>query len=112
MNYRSTRNNSVSVSAAEAISRGISADGGLFVPESMPWLSYTDIKSLMASDYVTRAADILGRFLKDYTSGEIMSCVSKAYTREKFGTDSIAPIYMLGPNVYMLELWHGPTCAF
>jgi threonine synthase len=112
MNYKSTRDSSISVTSAQAISRGISADGGLFVPASMPWLSYNDIKTLADLDYVSRAANILGRFLTDFTSNEILDCVSKAYTREKFETESIAPLYMMDPSTYMLELWHGPTCAF
>ena len=112
MLYSSTRDSDVSVESAEAIRRGISADGGLFVPENMPWLSYNEIKQLAASDYVSRAADILGRFLTDFTTGEIMSCVSKAYTRDKFETESIAPLYEIDKGEYMLELWHGPTCAF
>lgn len=112
MNYKSTRDSTISVSAAQAISRGISKDGGLFVPESMPWLSYNDLKALSNLDYVSRAADVLGRFLADFSAGEILSCVSKAYTREKFETESIAPLYMLDPSTYILELWHGPTCAF
>lgn len=112
MNYKSTRNNDVTVTASVAISRGISEDGGLFVPESMPWLSYTDLKILTDSDYVARANDILSRFLGDFTPGEVLNCVSQAYTREKFETESIAPLYELEPGVYLLELWHGPTCAF
>lgn len=112
MNYKSTRDSSIAVSSAQAIYSGISKDGGLFVPESMPWLSYNDINALAGLDYVSRAADILGRFLPDFSESEILSCVSKAYTREKFGTDSIAPLYMLDKSEYLLELWHGPTCAF
>ena len=112
MNYKSTRDSSILVTSAQAISRGISADGGLYVPASMPWLSYNDIKTLAGLDYVSRAASILGRFLTDFTSSEIIDCVTKAYTREKFGTESIAPLYMMDSTTYMLELWHGPTCAF
>jgi threonine synthase len=112
MDYKSTRDSSILVSSAQAISRGISSDGGLFVPASMPWLSYNDLNTLSGLDYVSRAADILGRFLTDFTPNEILDCVTKAYTREKFETESIAPLYMMDPATYMLELWHGPTCAF
>lgn len=112
MNYKSTRDSSLFVSSSQAISRGISSDGGLFVPASMPWLSYDDINTLAGLDYVSRAADVLGRFLTDFTSAEILDCVSKAYTREKFETDSIAPLYQMDSSTFMLELWHGPTCAF
>jgi threonine synthase len=112
MNYKSTRDNDISVGAAEAISRGISKEGGLFVPERMPWLSYNDLNTLASSDYVSRAADVLGRFLDDFSAADIIACITKAYTRENFETESIAPIYELSSGMYMLELWHGPTCAF
>ena len=112
MEYNSTRDSGVSVLSAEAITRGISADGGLFVPENVPWLSYEEIRKLADNDYVTRAADIIGRFLTDFTPGELMECISRAYTRDKFETDSITPLYEMEKGVYMLELWHGPTCAF
>lgn len=112
MNYRSTRNSSISVTASQAIIQGISEDGGLFVPESMPWLSYDDIKMLADTDYANRAAKLLGYFLSDFSDDELMDCVTKAYTREKFETESITPLYMLENNVFILELWHGPTCAF
>ncbi|HEX2938067.1 MAG TPA: threonine synthase [Ruminiclostridium sp.] len=112
MIYKSTRDSSISVTSAQAISRGISSEGGLFVPASMPWLSYNDMKELAELNYVSRAANILGRFLTDYTSAEIKDCVTKAYTMEKFETESIAPLYELDQSSYMLELWHGPTCAF
>lgn len=112
MNYKSTRDSGVIVSAAQAIIQGISKEGGLFVPESTPWLSYDDIKMLAESDYVNRAKKILGFFLTDFSDDEIMDCVSKAYNREKFETESITPLYMIENNVFILELWHGPTCAF
>ncbi|MFO7161511.1 MAG: threonine synthase, partial [[Clostridium] cellulosi] len=112
MIYKSTRDSSISVTSAQAISMGISSEGGLFVPASMPWLSYNDMKELAEQNYVSRAAYVLSRFLTDYTSTEINDCVSKAYTMEKFETESIAPLYELDPSTYMLELWHGPTCAF
>jgi threonine synthase len=112
MNYRSTRDSSISTTASQAIIQGISKDGGLFVPESMPWLSYDDIKMLADTDYADRAAKILGYFLSDFSDDEVMDCVTKAYTREKFETESITPLYMLENNIFILELWHGPTCAF
>lgn len=112
MYYKSTRNNSISVASSQAILKGISEEGGLFVPDSMPWFSYDDIKDLTEKSYVQRAVAVLGRFLSDFTEEELEDCLGRAYTREKFETDSIAPIYMLENNLYLLELWHGPTCAF
>ena len=112
MQYHSTRNKSVSVTAAQAIKQGLSVEGGLFVPEEFPKVSSADIKYLSECDYVERAKFILGRFLTDFTREELQDCVTKAYTKEKFGTDTIAPLYKYNDEAYFLELWHGPTCAF
>lgn len=112
MNYNSTRDNTKVVSSSEAIRMGISPEGGLFVPVNIPWLSYADIQALSKLDYAGRAAEILSRFLTDYLPEELNGCIRKAYTRQKFETDSIAPLYPMDNSLYVLELWHGPTCAF
>ena len=62
MNYFSTRNRSLKVSAAQAITQGIAEDGGLFVPEEFPQITYQDLCELEADEYVTRAQKILGNF--------------------------------------------------
>jgi len=112
MQYQSTRNKNIMISSAEAIKRGISEEGGLFVPESIPCVSKEEIASLSNMKYVDRAKAILSKFLTDYTQEEIADCCSKAYTVEKFGSDDTAPVRKLDDNMYILELWHGPTCAF
>ncbi len=112
MQYQSTRDKSISVSSAEAIKTGLSAEGGLFVPESFPSVSLEEIKSLAAKSYNERAYFVLSKFLTDFTDEELNKCINSAYTKEKFETDSIAPIYKLNDTTYFLELWHGPTCAF
>ncbi|MBP3359373.1 MAG: threonine synthase [Clostridia bacterium] len=112
MYYRSTRNKRVCVTSAQAIKQGLSAEGGLFVPESFPGITSADIKYLSGVGYTDRAKFIIGKFLTDFTGEELESCVTKAYTKKKFATDTIAPLYKLTDEVYFLELWHGPTCAF
>ena len=112
MQYRSTRDNSLSVSSALAIKTGLSAEGGLFLPESIPTVTLEEIKALAPMSYNERAMNILSRFLTDFTKEELESCVNNAYTREKFETDEIAPVFKLDDSTYFLELWHGPTCAF
>ncbi len=111
MNYVSTRDNTVSVSSAQAISQGISADGGLFLPESIPALTETEIEILKVSNYKERARLVLSKFLTDFTDEEINACVEGAYTGS-FDDEIPAPISVLGSNISVLELWHGPTCAF
>lgn len=115
MNYKSTRSSNVSVSSAQAIAQGICGDGGLFVPQDLPHLSYADLCELQHASYTDRASRILSEFLSDFTPDEITECVEKAYTGEKFDEDMPAPLSHLQNgriNMYMLELWHGPTCAF
>ncbi len=115
MNYNSTRNNSKTVTASQAIAQGISDEGGLFVPQSLPAYSLDDIKALAAMDYRGRAKKIFSDFLGDFTSEEISESVDAAYTAEKFGSDDPAPISYIksgSTEMAVLELWHGPTCAF
>lgn len=115
MNYKCTRNDNMNISAAQAIVQGISKDGGLFVPEQFPHYSYADLCELQESNYVDRAAKILSDFLPEFTADEIFSCVSHAYAPEKFSGENPAPLVLLengALKMHMLELWHGPTCAF
>ncbi len=111
MNYISTRNNAVKVSSAFAIAHGISAEGGLYVPESIPQLSENDFLNLSQLDYKGKAEYILKKFLTDFTEDEIKNCVNGAYTGT-FDDEKPAPIAQLGERINILELWHGPTCAF
>lgn len=112
MFYNSTRNSEVKVSSAEAITQGISAEGGLFVPESIPKLTLEEIKSVGDMKYADRAAFVFSKFLTDFTEAEIHFCTDNAYSEKNFETESIAEIAHLFDGTYMLELWHGPTCAF
>ncbi len=112
MKYNSTRNSNVSVTSAEAIVKGLSAEGGLFIPDTIPLVPMDVICEMASMSYNERAKRVLGYFLTDFKTAEVEDCVSKAYTKAKFGTDSIAPVYKLDKERYVLELWHGPTCAF
>ena len=112
MYYKSTRDSKVNVSSAQAIAQGISAEGGLFVPSEIPSVSMEDIKKLGSMDYRERAKFVFSKFLTDYTEAEIAYCVEGAYNTKSFDSDNIAELAHLFDGTYMLELWHGPTCAF
>ena len=99
------------VDAAEAIKKGLAADGGLFMPEAIPTLSDNEIKALSDKSYAERAAYIIGRFLTDYTYDELLTDARLAYSEEKFGSHP-APVRRITSGLYALELWHGPTSAF
>lgn len=110
--YESTRNSQEAISSANAIKRGISPSGGLYVPKNIPKIDLEEIKSMVDMNYKERAALILKYFLTDFTDDEILDCVNKAYSEIKFSNQDIAPIVKLNENLYIMELWHGPTCAF
>ncbi len=112
MEYKSTRNSALRVSSAQAIAQGISKDGGLFVPEAIPEFSQADIKALCDMSYIERAESILLKYLTDFTLEEIKLCAKGAYGGGKFDDDIPAPLKKFGDHAHMLELWHGPTCAF
>ncbi|MDE7399158.1 MAG: threonine synthase [Oscillospiraceae bacterium] len=112
MNYASTRNSALKVTSAHAIVKGLSDEGGLYVPESIPALSKEEILGLCEKSYVDRAYTVFSKFLTDFTPEELRHCVESAYNSTNFDTDNIAEITKLSESRYILELWHGPTCAF
>ena len=115
MNYNSTRDKNRVVSASQAIAQGISEEGGLFVPQQLPAYNEADLKAMLEMDYRGRAKKIMGDFLGDFTADEISESVDAAYTAEKFGGENPAPISYIesgDKKMSLLELWHGPTCAF
>lgn len=111
MNYKSTRNPNITITSAQAIAQGLSHEGGLFVPETLPEITKSDILALCDKSYAERVFDIFKLFLTDFTDEEIRQCVENAYS-DNFDTENIAEISHLLQGTYILELWHGPTCAF
>lgn len=112
MFYKSTRNSSVRISSAEAIVQGISADGGLFVPSEIPSISMEEIEALGKMSYPERAAYVFAKYLTDFTEAELKYCTENAYSDKSFASAEITEISHLFDGTYVLELWHGPTCAF
>ncbi|WOC31021.1 MULTISPECIES: threonine synthase [Caproicibacterium] len=114
MQYQSTRDFGKSVSAAQAIAQGICEDGGLFVPQSIPKLGWQDLEKMRKCTYMERAEKILSMFLTDFSAEEIRSAVQAAYAEEKFpgGPTQLSMLQEGACTMYLLELWHGPTCAF
>ena len=110
MRYQSTRGGGRSLTSAEAIARGLSADGGLFAPESFPHINEELIKALSEKPYKDRAAHVLGLFLDDFGSDELSRYSAEAYVG--FDHPAVAPLHKLDGGTHFLELWHGPTSAF
>ncbi len=112
MKYLSTRDKTLRLSAAEAIKMGLSRDGGLFTPEVFPALSEGEIRDLCAMDYRKRTAYVMGKFLDDFTIGELEEFADFAYSAAKYDHPAAAPLRQVGGKTWCLELWHGPTSAF
>lgn len=110
MDYISTRNKEVSQSASESIVKGISVDGGLFVPSSFPNITIDELASLEEKSYKERAAYVISKFLTEYTYEELLELTTKAYS--KFDSEETAPLVKIDEGSFVMELWHGPTCAF
>lgn len=112
MLYTSTRNNEIRVTAAQAIAQGISEEGGLFVPVELPHFSMDTVREMMEMSYIDRAKTVLRTFLTDFSNEELNYCVEGAYRADKFSSPAVAPTVNIGGKENILELWHGPTCAF
>lgn len=112
MLYTSTRDKSLRVEASEAIAKGISEEGGLFVPCEIPKISIKDLEDMISLSYIERAKRILSLYLTDFTPEEIDYCVQGAYREGKFRSPKVAPLVTLNGSTEILELFKGPTCAF
>lgn len=112
MLYTSTRDTSLRVEASEAIAKGISDEGGLFVPCEIPEISIKELEDMIPLSYIERAKRILSLYLTDFTPEEIDYCVQGAYREGKFRSEKVAPLVTLDDNTEILELFKGPTCAF
>ncbi len=107
--YNSTRSNGTPVKASEAILKGLSDDGGLFVPDRIPALDKS-LQELSGLTYKEVAYEVMKLFLTDFTEEELKQCINNAYD-SKFDTEVIAPL-VEAEGAYYLELFHGATIAF
>ncbi len=111
MNYISTRGAAPILTFGEAMMTGLARDGGLYVPESVPVMTRDQIAALAGLSYEDIAFRVMRPYLGDtFTDDEFRSLIAKAYAG--FGHAARAPLVQLGPNHFLLELFHGPTLAF
>ena len=105
--YHSTRDASISSTADAAILRGISPDGGLYVPAQF---NKIDMNALMGMSAYELFAHVLENLLDGYAEGEMYEIVKKGYLG-RFETEDVTPTVKAG-DMYFLELFRGPTAAF
>lgn len=111
MRYVSTRGRAPALTFEEAMMTGLARDGGLYVPESVPALSRDEIAALAGLPYEEIAFRVTRPFTGEaFGDDELRGCIARAYAA--FGHAARAPLVQLGPNHFLLELFHGPTLAF
>ncbi len=111
MRYISTRGKAPELSFEEAMLTGLARDGGLYVPATVPVMSKGDIAALAGLPYEEIAFRVMRPFVEgSFTDQEFADIIARAY--DGFGHDARAPLVQLGPNHFLLELFHGPTLAF
>lgn len=111
MRYISTRGGSPAVDFKTALLNGLAPDGGLYLPESIPAFSPQKVASLTALSYEDLALEIMTPFTEgSFTREQLKPMIDAAYGN--FRHAAIAPLAQLGPQHFLLELFHGPTLAF
>ncbi len=111
MKYVSTRGSAPALSFEEAMLTGLARDGGLYVPETVPTMTTDEIAALAGKSYEDVAYTVMKPFVGDsFSDNQLRSCIRHAYAG--FGHAARAPLVQLGPNHFLLELFHGPTLAF
>ena len=99
------------VTGAQAIVQGLAKNGGLFVPETFPTVTKEELQAMAEMDYPQRAAFVLGKYLADDLGAEyLQEACEKAYAT--FTGNDPAPLVKIDGKMFILELFHGPTCAF
>ncbi|MCU0897665.1 MAG: threonine synthase [Burkholderiales bacterium] len=112
MNYISTRGGAKPQRFTEILLEGLAPDGGLFLPESYPRFTPAELASMRPMGYRDLAHAVLSRYMDDIPPADLRKLIDRAYTREAFRTEDIAPVKTLEPGLYILALSNGPTLAF
>ncbi len=110
MQFLSTRGGQPAPSAAHAIARGLAPDGGLYVPETFPRISRETRLKMAGENYARRALTVLSALMETFPEKDLREAVDAAYA--SFPEGNAAPLVRLDDELSVLELWHGPTCAF
>jgi threonine synthase len=109
MKYRSTRGQVKGIPFSEAVMMGLADDGGLLLPESIPTLSTDELKQIADLPYPQLALNILSRFIDDIPNADLKELIERSYAT--FEHPEVTPV-IAKDDLYILELFHGPTLAF
>ena len=109
MKFISTRGQTPSLGFSDAVATGLAPDGGLFLPETLPDFS-GQLAAFENLSYAELCFEFMRVFATDIPAATLRTIVDESYTT--FADPAIAPLKPLGKNLYVLELFHGPTLAF
>ncbi|HSI96538.1 MAG: threonine synthase [Methylophilaceae bacterium] len=119
MKYISTRGNSPAQTFSEILLGGLAPDGGLYLPETYPRFSETDLAAMREMNYRELAFTILSRFATDIPVEDLRRIIDKTYTAEVYchvregqNPEDITPTLKLEDGLFLLSLSNGPTLAF
>ena len=109
MRYISTRGEAPALGFIDVTLVGLARDGGLYVPETWPTIDAATVAGFAGRSYADVACDVISRFAADGIA-ELARMTREAY--DGFRHPAVTPLVQLGPNTFVLELFHGPTLAF
>ena len=111
LRYISTRGQAPVLSFTDALLAGLARDGGLYVPESYPTLSAQTIAGFAGKPYAQVAGEVIGPFVGDDIAPDALRAMLEA-SYATFRHPAVTPLVQIGDNLFVLELFHGPTLAF
>jgi len=111
MRYLSTRGRAPLLGFEETLLAGLASDGGLYVPETWPALTSRDLAEFAGLGYAEIAARVMASFVEGWIDADELGDMAAAAYAE-FDHDAVTPLVQIADNDWLLELFHGPTCAF
>ena len=110
MHYVSTRGQAPRLGFSDAVLAGLARDGGLYWPEQWPQLDHATIGGFAGQSYAEIAKAVIGPYAGDVTTADLSAMIDAAYAG--FRHQATCPLVQLDNNLFVLELFHGPTLAF
>jgi threonine synthase len=110
MRHISTRGEAPELGFSDALLAGLARDGGLYWPQSFPKLNHKAISAFTGKSYADVAKNIISLFADDIEKLALGRMIDEAYGT--FRHEAVCPLVQLGDNLFLLELFHGPTLAF
>ncbi|MET0742350.1 MAG: threonine synthase, partial [Microvirga sp.] len=111
MLHVSTRGEAPAIGFTDALLAGLARDGGLYLPQAWPELAPETIRGFAGRRYADVAKAVLGPLVDgEIPAADLDRMIEEAYAG--FRHAATCPLVQIGDNLFVLELFHGPTLAF